>query len=85
MLQIVLDNIGCGNTHTPTLIGAIGRTDGDRIAVANHMIGLFQVQFLAILTIERKFFDFLRGRVDYNVAGHTAHIGSAACRCHSRR
>ena len=58
MLQIVLDNIGCGNTHTPTLIGAIGRTDGDRIAVANHMIGLFQVQFLTIpVNVER--FSFL--------------------------
>ena len=46
VLQIVYHQLGCNLTDTLTWVLTVSSADGHRIAVGNHLVGLFRFSFL---------------------------------------
>ena len=77
VLQIVHNQLRCNLTDTLTWVLAVCSADGHRIAVGNHLVGLFQVQLLAVLAIQHHLCQGLGSWVYSVVHLHATHIGES--------
>ena len=77
VLQIVHHQLGCNLTDTLTWVLTVSSADGHRIAVGNHLVGLFQVQLLTVLTIQHHLCQGLGSRVNGVIHLHATYIGES--------